>query len=154
MNIWFNKELSVDHLHQPGKDTMSEFLGIEWAEIGDNFLKAKMPVDHRTKQPAGLLHGGASVALAESLGSIASALCLKDESTMPVGIEINANHLKSAQQGFVIGTVKALRLGKNLHVWNIEIQDEKNDLICVSRLSVMIVPRKQAKAIELSPAQK
>jgi 1,4-dihydroxy-2-naphthoyl-CoA hydrolase len=123
---------------------MCEHLAIEVTEIGDDFLIAKMPVDARTKQPAGLLHGGASTALAESLGSMASALCLKSKSKMPVGIEINANHLKSAASGFVFGKVTPVRVGLSLHVWNIEIRNEKNDLICVSRLTVMIVDRPSA----------
>ncbi len=121
-------------------NTMCDHLGVEFTECGDDFLVAKMPVDRRTKQPAGLLHGGASVALAESLGSIASALCLEAGSTkMPVGIEINANHLKSARSGFVYGKVTPLRVGKNLHVWNIEIKNEAQEIVCMSRLTVMIV---------------
>lgn len=117
---------------------------MEFIEAGDDYLIAKMPVDHRTHQPAGLLHGGASVALAESLGSIASALCLTSPSTMPVGVEINANHLKSATAGFVFGKVSPLKLGKKIHVWNIEITNPQKDLICVSRLTVMIVDRPKA----------
>lgn len=123
--------------------TMCEHLGMIFTEIGDDSLTATMPVDHRTKQPAGLLHGGASVALAESLGSIASALCLSGEATMPVGIEINANHLKSATSGLVTGTCRPIRLGHSVHVWNIEIHNEAKELVCVSRLTVMIVPRKK-----------
>jgi 1,4-dihydroxy-2-naphthoyl-CoA hydrolase len=103
-----------------------------------------MPVDHRTKQPAGLLHGGASVALAESLGSIASALCIDTTTKSPVGVEINANHLKSATSGFVTGKVTAIRRGQTLHVWNIEIRNEGGDLLCVSRLTVMVVDRKSS----------
>lgn len=121
---------------------MCSHLGMQFTEIGDDYLIAKMPVDARTKQPAGLLHGGASVALAESLGSIASALCLPSNEKMPVGIEINANHLKSATSGFVAGKVTPIRVGQSLHVWNIEIHNDKNDLVCVSRLTVMIVDRK------------
>ena len=121
---------------------MCETLGMVFTDFGDDFLTATMPVDHRTKQPAGLLHGGASVALAESLGSIASALCLKSPSKMPVGIEINANHLKSATSGLVTGKVTPIRVGGSLHVWNIEIHNDKNELVCVSRLSVMIVDKK------------
>lgn len=121
---------------------MCEHLGMVFTEIGDDFLVAKMPVDHRTKQPAGLLHGGASVALAESLGSIASALCIDSQTKMPVGIEINANHLKSATSGWVTGKVTGIRRGQSLHVWNIEIHNEQNDLVCVSRLTVMVVDRK------------
>lgn len=121
---------------------MCSHLGMEFTEIGDDYLIARMPVDHRTKQPAGLLHGGASAALAETLGSIASALCLGGTNKMPVGIEINANHLKSATSGFVTGKVVPVRVGQSLHVWNIEIYNDKNDLVCVSRLTVMAVDKK------------
>ncbi len=125
-------------------NTMCEHLGMEFTEIGDDYLVAKMPVDHRTKQPAGLLHGGASVALAETLGSIASALCIDMNTSMPVGIEINANHLKMVESGVVIGRVKPLKRGRTLQVWEIKIETEAGDLICVSRLTVMIVKRKVA----------
>ncbi len=101
-----------------------------------------MPVDQRTQQPFKLLHGGASVALAETLGSIASAFCINTKEKMPVGIEINANHLKSANAGYVTGKVSQLKLGQKLHVWNIEITNEKMEVICCSRLTVMIVDKK------------
>ena len=123
--------------------TMCEHLDMIFTEIGDDYLVATMPVDHRTKQPAGLLHGGASVVLAESLGSIASSLCLKSADKMPVGIEINANHLKSATSGRVTGRCTPIRRGQSVHVWNIEIHNEKNELVCVSRLTVMIVDKKK-----------
>ncbi len=142
--IWIQPYILEDLNNFRGvhKDNVNKVLDIQFTEVGDDYLKATMPVDHRTKQPAGLLHGGASVALAESLGSIASALCLKGRETMPVGIEINANHLKSATSGFVTGRCTAIRRGQSLHVWNIEIRNDKNELVCVSRLSVMIVPRR------------
>lgn len=139
--IWAQRP-TLEQLQKICEGTMCEFLDMRFTEVGDDFLVATMPVDHRTKQPAGLLHGGASVALAESLGSIASALCLSDKTKMPVGIEINANHLKSATSGRVTGKVSPLRTGRSLHVWNIEISNEKNELVCVSRLSVMIVDKK------------
>lgn len=139
--MWTQKP-ALEKIQEMCKGTMCEHLGMVFTEVGDDYLVATMPVDHRTKQPAGLLHGGASVALAESLGSIASALCLKGRETMPVGIEINANHLKSATSGFVTGRCTAIRRGQSLHVWNIEIRNDKNELVCVSRLSVMIVPRR------------
>lgn len=139
--IWKQKP-SLDVLQKMGENTMCSHLGMEFTEIGDDFLVAKMPVDQRTKQPAGLLHGGASAALAETLGSIASALCLPDNKRMPVGIEINANHLKSATSGFVTGKVLPIRVGQSLHVWNIEIHNDKSELVCVSRLTVMIVDKK------------
>lgn len=139
--IWTQKP-TPEALKKLSPNTMVEHLGIEFTEVGDDYMIAKMPVDHRTKQPAGLLHGGASVALAETLGSVASVFCLTSQQKMPVGIEINANHLKSATSGFVTGKVSPIRVGQNLHVWNIEIQNEKNEIVCVSRLTVMIVDRK------------
>lgn len=139
--IWIQKP-TLEVLQKKCANTMCENLGMEFTEIGDDYLIARMPVDHRTKQPQGLLHGGASVALAETLGSIASALCLTSTTKMPVGVEINANHLKSATSGFVTGKVTPIRVGQSLHVWNIEIHNEKAELVCVSRLTVMVVDRK------------
>ncbi|MFS4460435.1 hotdog fold thioesterase [Bdellovibrio sp. HCB2-146] len=139
--IWTQKP-TPEALKKLSPNTMVEHLGIEFTEVGDDYMIAKMPVDHRTKQPAGLLHGGASVALAETLGSVASVFCLTSPQKMPVGIEINANHLKSATSGYVSGKVSPIRVGQNLHVWNIEIQNDKNEIVCVSRLTVMIVDRK------------
>lgn len=139
--IWKQKP-PLEALQKMCVGTMCEHLGMIFTEITDDSLTATMPVDARTKQPAGLLHGGASVALAESLGSIASALCVQGSGKMPVGIEINANHLKSATSGLVTGTCTAIRRGQSLHVWNIEIKNEKNELVCVSRLTVMIVDQR------------
>lgn len=139
--IW-SKKTSLEAIQKMCENTMCTHLGMKFTEIGDDYLVATMPVDHRTKQPAGLLHGGASVALAESLGSIASALCISGDAKMPVGIEINANHLKSATAGTVTGRCTAIRRGQTMHVWNIEIKNEKNELVCVSRLTVMIVDRR------------
>jgi len=119
---------------------MIEHLGIEFTEISSECLKAKMPVDHRTKQPFDLLHGGASVVLAESMGSIAALLAVPDMNQYKgVGVEINANHLKSARSGYVVGTCTPLRIGKTLHVYEIKIHDEAEQLICASRLTVAIL---------------
>ena len=142
MTIWYNKDLSLTHLGQLGKGTMGEFLGIEWTEVGENFLKARMPVDHRTIQPYGLLHGGASCALAETIGSVASAMVIDHAKFLCVGLEIHANHIRSARQGYVVGTASPLHLGSSTHVWDIRIHDEREKLICVSRLTVAIIPRK------------
>lgn len=139
--IWTQKP-TPEALKKMSPNTMVEHLGIEFTEVGDDYMIAKMPVDHRTKQPAGLLHGGASVALAETLGSVASVFCLTSPQKMPVGIEINANHLKSATSGYVWGKVSPIRVGQNLHVWNIEIHNDKKETVCVSRLTVMVVDRK------------
>ncbi len=142
MSIWFNKNVSLEHIRPLGKGTMSEHLGIEWMEIGENFLKARMPVDHRTIQPYGLLHGGASCVLAETIGSVASALVIDDTANFCVGIEINANHIRSAKSGYVYGTCSPLHLGASTHVWDIRITDEKDRLVCVSRLTVAVMKRK------------
>lgn len=143
MPIWFNKELSLSHFSQFAKGTMDEFLGIEWVEIGDNFLKAKMPVDHRTKQIYGLLHGGASCVLAETLGSVGSAMVIDLSKYFCVGLEINANHIRSAKEGFVTGIATPLHLGSSTQVWDIKIYDDRDKLICVSRLTVAIIPNKK-----------
>lgn len=139
--IWTRKP-TLEALQKACEGNMCSHLGMEFTEIGEDFLIARMPVDARTKQPAGLLHGGASVALAETLGSVASVFCLESDQKMPVGIEINANHLKSARSGFVTGRVQPVRLGQSLHVWNIEIHNDQKELVCMSRLTVMIVDRK------------
>jgi len=144
MNIWFNKELAIADFQSLEKETMIEYLGIEWVELGNDFLKAKMPVDHRTRQPYGLLHGGASCVLAESIGSMASAMVVDHSKFVCVGLEINANHVRSARQGFVTGIATPLHLGTNTHVWDIKIYDELEKLVCVSRLTVAIIPRKES----------
>ncbi len=138
----FDKHISISQLQELSKNTMVEHLGIELIEIGDNFLSAKMPVDHRTRQPMGLLHGGASVALAETLGSVASSLLIDLNKFACVGIEINANHIKSIHSGYVIGKASPIHIGKKTHVWEIRITNLNNSLICISRLTVAIIERK------------
>ena len=136
----FNTSISLDTLNSMGHGTMIDVLGIEFIDVQPDFIKAKMPVDSRTKQPYGLLHGGASVVLAETLGSIASSLAVADPTKQRgVGVEINANHMKSVKEGFVIGTCTALKIGKTLHVYDIKIHNESGDLVCVSRLTVAIL---------------
>ena len=142
MRIWHNKDLSIAHFAAIGKNTMGEHLGIQFTELGDDYLKATMPVDHRTHQPYGLLHGGASAALAETLGSVASALVIDTDKWMCVGIEINANHVRSVRSGLVTGTCTPLHIGATTHVWDIHIHDERNKLVCVSRLTVAILKRR------------
>lgn len=139
--IWFKKDAQLADLAGLSKDTMAEHIGIQFTEIGDNFVKARMPVDHRTKQPYGLMHGGASCTLAETLGSIASAMVLDPEKFFGVGLEINANHVRSAREGFVSGIAKPLHLGNTTHVWDIRIYDEREKLVCASRLTVAILKR-------------
>ena len=132
---------TIDQLNEFNSDTLCDNLGIEFTELGDNFIKAKMPVDHRTVQPFRILHGGASVALAETLGSVGALMSVGFDKIV-VGVEINANHLKSITEGFVYGTAKPIRLGKTVQVWNIEIVDEHDSLICVSRLTVLVKDKK------------
>ena len=117
---------------------MMEHVGISIIEIGDDHLKGKMPVDHRTIQTFGLLHGGASVTLAESLGSIASNLVIDPSKNYCVGLEVNANHLRSAKKGLVFGTVKPVHLGKKTHVWSIQINDEDGHIIGISRITNIV----------------
>jgi len=132
----------LSQLNALNANTLGENLGIEFTEIGEDFIIAKMPVDHRTVQPFRLLHGGASVALAETLGSVASQLCIEDfGKKMAVGVEINANHLRPATKGFVFGKVTPIRVGRSMHIWNIEIKDERGKLVCISRLTVAVVDK-------------
>lgn len=140
--IWFDKELSIEKLKPLGPNTMAAHIGIEWVEVGENFMKAKMPVDQRTNQPYGLLHGGASCVLAETLGSVASAMVIDHSKFYCVGLEINANHVRGVREGFVTGVASPLHLGSATHVWDIKIYDEKEKLVCVSRLTVAILTRK------------
>jgi 1,4-dihydroxy-2-naphthoyl-CoA hydrolase len=146
MGIWFKKDLSITDLSMLGKDTMAEHLGIEWIEPGDDFLSARMPVDNRTKQPYGLLHGGASVALAETLGSVAAAMVIDNNKFYCVGLEINANHVRSARDGFVTGIAKPIHIGASTHVWDIKIYDDKQKLVCVSRITVAILKNNYASS--------
>ena len=142
MSLWFNKELRLSDLATFFRGNMGEYLGIEFTVLGEDYLEAKMPVDHRTKQPYGLLHGGASVTLAETLGSLASHLIIDDNQFHAVGIEINANHIRSARDGFVTGKCKPVHIGSATHVWEIRINDNAGKLVCISRLTVAIIKRK------------
>ncbi len=140
--IWKSNP-NIKSLNSSGINTLVSHLGIEFTEIGADYLIARMPVDHRTIQPMGLLHGGASVSLAETLGSVASVVVQKDPfEKAVVGVEINANHLKSAKDGYVYGKVSPIKLGKRLHIWNIEIKDTDDNKICISRLTTMLIERK------------
>jgi 1,4-dihydroxy-2-naphthoyl-CoA hydrolase len=142
-SIWFNKNIALANLQQLGKNNMGDHLGILFTEIGPDFIKASMPVDHRTHQPYGLLHGGASAVLAETLGSVASAMVIDHEKFISVGIEINANHVRGVRSGTVTGTCTPIHIGASTHVWDIRIHDDANNkLVCVSRLTVSILKRK------------
>ena len=138
----FDKNIHVTQLQKMSENTMVEHLGIEFLSVKENSISARMPVDHRTIQPMGLLHGGASLVLAETLGSIASSILIDLNTHFCVGLEINANHLKSARNGFVIGTASPIHLGKKTHVWDIRICNEQEDLLCISRLTVAIIEKK------------
>jgi len=121
---------------------MVEHLGIVFTDVGKDFISAKMPVDHRTHQPLGLLHGGASVALAETLGSVAATFSVDHEKFNCVGVEINANHVKSVRKGWVHGTAKPLHLGKSTQIWEIVIHNESGELVCISRLTLAVIKKK------------
>ena len=123
------------------KNTIAESLGLELTSIEEGLVKGKMPVDSRTHQPYGLIHGGASVVLAETLGSIGSHFLVSKEGKGAVGIEVNANHLRSVKSGWVYGEAKIVHKGGKLHVWSIEIKNEEGKLVCTSRLTVMIIAR-------------
>jgi len=138
----FLSKPSLDQLNETSKDNMISHLGIIFTAIGDDFIEATMPVDSRTKQPIGLLHGGANVVLAETLGSLAGSLTINQEKQAVAGLEINANHLKSVREGLVKGTAKPIHLGKSTQVWEIKIVNEANRLCCISRLTLAILDLK------------
>jgi 1,4-dihydroxy-2-naphthoyl-CoA hydrolase len=138
----FNPNITLEALNAMSPNTMTEHLGIVFTEIGDDFIEAKMPVDHRTHQPLGLLHGGASVVLAETLGSVAATCCVDMNKQYCVGLEINANHIKSVRSGFVMGKTKPIHIGKRTQVWEIKIVNEQQELVCVSRITMAVIDRK------------
>ena len=138
----FPKDVSLERLNKLSKNTLVEHLGIEIIEINKDSLKGKMPVDNRTRQPLGLLHGGASVVLAETLGSIAATMTLDLNKQYAVGLEINANHIRSAKEGEVIGMATPIHVGGKTQVWEIKISDEDDRLICISRITMAILDKK------------
>jgi 1,4-dihydroxy-2-naphthoyl-CoA hydrolase len=138
--IWLNSA-SVKELNDRSESTMGEVLDIHFTEIGDDYLKATMPVNNATKQPYGLLHGGASAALAETIGSVASSLCINPDKQICVGIEINCNHIRGKKDGIVTATATPLHIGASTHVWDIKITDERDKLVCVSRLTVAVLKK-------------
>ncbi len=139
----FRSEATPDTLNAFSKGTLGEHLGIIFTVVGDDFLEARMPVDNRTLQPMGLLHGGASVALAETLGSVAATLCVDPETQFCVGLEINANHIKGVRSGIVTGTARPIHVGKKTQVWEIRIVNEQKDLVCVSRITIAVLDKTQ-----------
>lgn len=139
--IWFDPALTIGSLGALMPNTMAAHLGMEWVDLGPDFLSLRMPVNEGTKQPYGLLHGGASCALAETVGSVASTLVVDHSICRCVGMEINANHLRPARQGWVTATASPIHLGATSHVWDIRIRDDAGKLICISRLTVAIIRR-------------
>ncbi|MBB6325176.1 1,4-dihydroxy-2-naphthoyl-CoA hydrolase [Algoriphagus iocasae] len=138
----FKRKPSLEELNKQGKNTMVSHLGIIFTDISDNSISATMPVDERTKQPMGLLHGGANVVLAETLGSIASSLTIDLESQTCVGLEINANHIKAVRSGIVKGTTTPIHIGRKTQIWEIKIFNEQDQLSCISRITVAIIDKK------------
>jgi len=144
MSIW-HRTATPGELTAIGSKSMPGYLGIIITEVGADFLRATMPVNARTHQPFGLLHGGASVALAETLGSIGSMMCIDTEKFMAVGQEINANHIRGMAAGLITATARPWHLGRTSHVWHIELRDESEKLVCVSRLTIAVVERRDKK---------
>jgi uncharacterized protein (TIGR00369 family) len=140
-SIW-HQPVTLEGLNAFSDETAVSHLGIEFTDVGPDFLQATMPVDARTQQPYGLLHGGASVLLAETLGSSAANLCLDAEAQMAVGVEVNANHIRPVREGVVTGTARPLHRGRTTHVWEIRIRDEAGRLVCVSRLTIAVRTRR------------
>lgn len=138
----FNPSTTLDMLNKLSPNTMTEHLGIVFTKIGEDSIEATMPVDHRTHQPMGLLHGGASVVLAETLGSVAATCCVDMSKQYCVGLDINANHIKSVREGIVTGITKPIHIGKRTQVWEIKITNEQNELVCISRITMAVIDRK------------
>ena len=140
MTIWKSPR-SLDELNASTAGTLVEHLGIEFTEIGDDFIRGTMPVDGRTRQPYGLLHGGASAALAETLGSTGAVMCVDTNEFLCLGQEINANHVRGSRSGYVTGTARPVHVGGRTQVWTIEIVNEVGNLVCTSRLTIAIIRR-------------
>ena len=136
------KKNTLEQIEAFQKNTMTDHLGIKITDYGNNYICGKMPVDHRTKQPYGLLHGGASVAFAETLGSIGAGMQIDYNNQSVVGIEINASHLKSIKKGWVYGRAQPLRVGKTIQVWDVNITDKDDNLICASRLTLAVIKKR------------
>ena len=141
MSIWF-RQFSIDEVRELQRGTMGAYLGIEFVTIGPDHLDARMPVNEHTVQPHGILHGGASVALAETLGSVGGSMVVDPERYRVVGQEINANHLRPVREGHVHGTARPIHLGRRSQIWAIEIADDRKRLVCVSRLTLAVIERR------------
>jgi 1,4-dihydroxy-2-naphthoyl-CoA hydrolase len=145
MSIW-RIQPTVEQLQEHSRNTLVETIGIRVTEIGPDFLRASMPVNPTTHQPMGVLHGGASVALAETVGSLAANLCVDQKLYACMGQEINANHLRPVSSGIVTATARPYHLGRRSQVWGIEIRDEQQNLVCISRLTMAVVDRPRSVA--------
>ena len=140
MTIW-KKPVTLDLITAQNRNTATSHLGIEFLEVGDDFIKARVPVDERTRQPYGLLHGGVSVVLAETLGSCA-AVCACPEGWYAVGLDINANHLRGVTSGWVTGTARPVHIGRTTQVWQIELHNDAGQLTCISRITMAMLEQK------------
>lgn len=140
MALWKN-QVTVEQVNALGRNTMLSYLGIEFIEVGDDFLRARMPVDHRTLQPYGIMHGGASCVLAETVGSLGASLCIDVAQSRCVGVEINTSHIRAVTSGWVIGTARPLHMGSTTHVWDIQIESDAGKLVSVTRLRLAIIPK-------------
>ncbi|MEX2230966.1 MAG: hotdog fold thioesterase [Cyclobacteriaceae bacterium] len=138
----FRDKVTLEALNGLSKNTMAERLGIEFTAVGSDYLEAKMPVDARTHQPFGLLHGGASVALAETMGSVAATCCIDLARQFCVGLEINANHIRGVREGYVKGITKPIHIGKKTQVWEIRILNDQEELVCISRITLAVLDKK------------
>jgi 1,4-dihydroxy-2-naphthoyl-CoA hydrolase len=137
----FKRRITVEELNKLSRNTLSEQIGIEFTSVGADYLEARMPVDHRTHQPFGLLHGGASVALAETMGSVAAMCCVDTDTQFCVGLDINANHLRGVKSGYVKGRTTPLHIGGKTQVWEIKITNEKDELVCISRITMAVLDK-------------
>ncbi len=138
MKIWFATP-TLESISKFSADSLISHLGIEFLELGDDFIRAKMPVDRRTVQPAGILHGGASVSLAETLGSLAATLCVDTQKKRCVGLEINANHIRPVSNGYVYGVCRPIHMGNTTQIWEIKISNEQEKLVCIARLTLAVI---------------
>ena len=144
MIIWFHEKLDLEVLTANRASCMPGFVGIEFIDYGDNWIKARMPVNDRTKQPYGRLHGGASVVLAETVGSVAAAMTVDPTKFATVGMEINANHIRPVKEGDVFATATSESIGRTTQIWSIRIEDEAGKLVCISRITMAVISTDRA----------
>lgn len=142
MAIWFNPSLTIDDLNQRGAGTMSDFLGIQFTEITKDRISATMPASEKTRQPVGIIHGGANVVLAETLASTAANAVVDLNTSYCVGLEINANHIRSVREGMVTATTYPIHIGRTTQIWHIDIRNEEGKLTCISRMTAAVLPKK------------